>query len=61
MNSRESKQIINVEKIIIGFKKKKREREAKGNSTELQMVNVDTEVYNSNNNVTEEKKNQKLH
>ena len=27
MNSRESKQIINVEKIIIGFKKKKRERE----------------------------------
>ena len=27
MNSRESKQIINVEKIIIGLKKKKKERE----------------------------------
>ena len=57
MNSRESKQIINVEKIIIGLKnKKKREREAKGNSTELQMVNVDTEVYNSNKKCDRRKK-----
>ena len=29
MNSRESKQIINVEKIIIGLKNEKREREKK--------------------------------
>ena len=63
MNSRESKQIINVEKIIIGLKNEKREREKKkGNSTELQKLYLETEVYNSNKNVTEEKKKaQKLH
>ena len=31
MNSRESKQIINVEKIIIGLKNEKREREREKN------------------------------
>ena len=56
MNSRESKQIINVEKIIIGLKNEKREREKKkGNSTELQKLYLETEVYNSNKNVSKEK------
>ena len=41
---------INVEKIIIDFKKlklKKRE-EKKENSTELQKPNIEAEVYNNN-------------
>ena len=36
--------------------KKEREKKKKGNSTELQKLNVETEIYNSNKNVTEEKK-----
>ena len=34
---------------------KKRERERKGNATEFQKLYIETEIYNSNTNVTEEK------
>ena len=35
--------------------KKERERKKKGNSTELQKLYLETEVYNSNKNVSKEK------
>ena len=45
---------MNVEKIIIGLKIKIRKRKEKkrgwGNPTELQKPNVETEVYDNNNN-----------
>ena len=54
---------VNVEKIIIDFKKlklKKRE-EKKENSTELQKPNIEAEVYNNNiKRDWEKKKSQKL-
>ena len=53
---------INVEKIIIDFKKlklKKRE-EKKENSTELQKPNIEAEVYNNNEKCEWKKKAQKL-
>ena len=39
---------INVEKKIIGLNIFKKEREKKENSTELQKLNVEAEVYNNN-------------
>ena len=39
---------INVEKIIIYFKKLKKEREEKKYSSELQYLDMEAEVYNNN-------------
>ena len=39
---------LNVEKIIIGFKKLKEKGKKKENSTELQKLNAEAEVYNNN-------------
>ena len=50
-NTREGKQRMSVEKIIVGLKikvKKEKRKKRKENSTELQKPNIEAEVYNNN-------------